>query len=64
MIAAFRPNPTPGGAPSFPPRRPNTAQLQAYAHLDPVHVFDGPNYLDAALIQRIGGVEPPCRRRR
>ena len=40
------------------------AQLQAYAHLDPVHVFDGPNYLDAALIQRIGGVEPPCRRRR
>lgn len=60
MIAeAFRPNPTPGGAYFIPATAAEyQAQLQAYAHLDPVHVFDGPNYLDAALIQRIGGVEP------
>ena len=60
MIAeAFRPNPTPGGACFIPATAAEyQAQLQAYAHLDPVHVFDGPNYLDAALIQRIGGVEP------
>ena len=50
---------TPGGAYFIPATAAEyQAQLQAYAHLDPVHVFDGPNYLDAALIQRIGGVEP------